>query len=210
MKTRRLLSLAALLLAACAPTKQTIRGRTEFRTDSARSIHVAERIADMQTTQTATTLQQTEYSILRSVRTEPVPQRTARVNLTEENLRRLPDGASFTARDGQLTLEARRDGDTLRLLARCDSLSRRTEYFETTAARQSERIDSLERRLSEARQAYDLLVEIAFSDHTRTSEERTRTSSHRGWWFAFGLAAGCLGGWWARKTNLFEKLFKIF
>lgn len=210
MKTRRLLPLAALLLAACAPTKQTIRGRTEFRTDSARSIHVAERIADMQTTQTATTLQQTEYSILRSVRTEPVPQRTARVNLTEENLRRLPDGASFTARDGQLTLEARRDGDTLRLLARCDSLSRRTEYFEATAARQSERIDSLERRLSEARQAYHLLAEIAFSDHTRTSEERTRTSSHRGWWFAFGLAAGCLGGWWARKTNLFEKLFKIF
>nr|DAI14401.1 MAG TPA: vitamin B12-binding protein [Caudoviricetes sp.] len=210
MKIRRLLLLAALLLAACAPTKQTIRGRTEFRTDSARSIHVAERIADMQTTQTATTLQQTEYSILRSVRTEPVPQRTARVNLTEENLRRLPDGASFTARDGQLTLEARRDGDTLRLLARCDSLSRRTEYFEATAARQSERIDSLERRLSEARQAYHLLTEIAFSDHTRTSEERTRTSSHRGWWFAFGLVAGCLGGWWARKTNLFEKLFKIF
>ena len=67
--------------------------------------------------------------MLRALRTEAIPLRTAAVTVTEESLRNLPEGAAYVARDGRLTLEARRDGDTIRISARSDSLARRVEYY---------------------------------------------------------------------------------
>lgn len=61
---------------------------------------------------------------------EAIPLRTAAVTVTEESLRNLPEGAAYVVRDGRLTLEARRDGETFRISARSDSLARHVEYYE--------------------------------------------------------------------------------
>lgn len=71
-----------------------------------------------------------EISVLRALRMEAIPLRTAAVTVTEESLRNLPEGAAYVVRDGRLTLEARRDGETFRISARSDSLARHVEYYE--------------------------------------------------------------------------------
>ena len=86
--------------------------------------------------------------MLRALRTEAIPLRTAAVTVTEESLRNLPEGAAYVARDGRLTLEARRDGDTIRISARSDSLARRVEYYKATSARQDRYADSLKESLA--------------------------------------------------------------
>ena len=131
------------------------------------------------------------------------------MTVTEENLRNLPEGASYTARDGSLTLEARREGEIFRITARCDSLARRIEYYEATSVRQSRQMDSLERCLTKAREAYDMLTAISSAEQVQTFDERTRTPAHRGGWMVLGMVIGVLGGWWAHKTDLIHKLIKI-
>ena len=136
------------------------------------------------------------------------PLRTAAVTVTEESLRNLPEGAAYVARDGRLTLEARRDGDTIRISARSDSLARRVEYYKATSARQDRYADSLKESLAETREAYDRLLEVSRHQSSETAIQQTRSPAYRGRWMLFGIVIGCLGGWWAHKTNLFAKLFK--
>ena len=145
---------------------------------------------------------------LRALRTEAIPLRTAAVTVTEESLRNLPEGAAYVARDGRLTLEARRDGDTIRISARSDSLARRVEYYKATSARQDRYADSLKESLAETREAYDRLLEVSRHQSSETAIQQTRSPAYRGRWMLFGIVIGCLGGWWAHKTNLFAKLFK--
>ena len=61
-----------------------------------------------QTARAAMNSRSEETSVLRALRTEAIPLRTAAVTVTEESLRNLPEGAAYVARDGRLTLEARR------------------------------------------------------------------------------------------------------
>ena len=143
-----------------------------------------------------------------SFRTEAIPLRTAAVTVTEESLRNLPEGAAYVARDGRLTLEARRDGDTIRISARSDSLARRVEYYKATSARQDRYADSLKESLAETREAYDRLLEVSRHQSSETAIQQTRSPAYRGRWMLFGIVIGCLGSWWAHKTNLFAKLFK--
>ena len=91
-----------------------------------------------QTARAAMNSRSEETSVLRALRTEAIPLRTAAVTVTEESLRNLPEGAAYVARDGRLTLEARRDGDTIRISARSDSLARRVEYYKATSARRTD------------------------------------------------------------------------
>ena len=133
---------------------------------------------------------------------------TGSVTVTEESLRNLPEGAAYVARDGRLTLEARRDGDTIRISARSDSLARRVEYYKATSARQDRYADSLKESLAETREAYDRLLEVSRHQSSETAIQQTRSPAYRGRWMLFGIVIGCLGSWWAHKTNLFAKLFK--
>ena len=76
--------------------------------------------------------------------------------------------------------------------------------------RQSRQVDSLERCLTQAREAYDLLAETASAEQVQTLDERTRSPAHRGGWMLLGMILGAIGGWWAYKTDIIHKLIKIF
>ena len=177
--------------------------------DGYRVAHAARRTnAVEQTARAAMNSRSEETSVLRALRTEAIPLRTAAVTVTEESLRNLPEGAAYVARDGRLTLEARRDGDTIRISARSDSLARRVEYYKATSARQDRYADSLKESLAETREAYDRLLEVSRHQSSETAIQQTRSPAYRGRWMLFGIVIGCLGSWWAHKTNLFAKLFK--
>lgn len=182
--------------------------RDTEQTDTVSHMQRGAQNAVEQTARAAMNSRSEETSVLRALRTEAIPLRTAAVTVTEESLRNLPEGAAYVARDGRLTLEARRDGDTIRISARSDSLARRVEYYKATSARQDRYADSLKESLAETREAYDRLLEVSRHQSSETAIQQTRSPAYRGRWMLFGIVIGCLGGWWAHKTNLFAKLFK--
>ena len=208
MKTRLFLLLSILLLASCTATKKLLSTGTQNRTDTVSHMQRGAQNAVEQTARAAMNSRSEETSVLRALRTEAIPLRTAAVTVTEESLRNLPEGAAYVARDGRLTLEARRDGDTIRISARSDSLARRVEYYKATSARQDRYADSLKESLAETREAYDRLLEVSRHQSSETAIQQTRSPAYRGRWMLFGIVIGCLGSWWAHKTNLFAKLFK--
>jgi hypothetical protein len=55
----------------------------------------------------------------------------------------LPEGAGYTARDGQAHLDIRRKGDNLIITARCDSIARQCEYYEEVVFRVSRQVERL-------------------------------------------------------------------
>ena len=116
--------------------------------------------------------------------------------------------AELKNKTSDLVCEARRDGDTIRISARSDSLARRVEYYKATSARQDRYADSLKESLAETREAYDRLLEVSRHQSSETAIQQTRSPAYRGRWMLFGIVIGCLGSWWAHKTNLFAKLFK--
>ena len=131
-----------------------------------------------QTARAAMNSRSEETSVLRALRTEAIPLRTAAVTVTEESLRNLPEGAAYVARDGRLTLEARRDGDTIRISARSDSLARRVEYYKATSARQDRYADSLKESLAETREAYDRLLEVSRHQSSETAIQQSRLNEY--------------------------------
>lgn len=205
---RLFLLLSILLLASCTATKKLLSTGTQNSTDTVSHMQRGAQNAVEQTARAAMNSRSEETSVLRALRTEAIPLRTAAVTVTEESLRNLPEGAAYVARDGRLTLEARRDGDTIRISARSDSLARRVEYYKATSARQDRYADSLKESLAETREAYDRLLEVSRHQSSETAIQQTRSPAYRGRWMLFGIVIGCLGGWWAHKTNLFAKLFK--
>lgn len=209
MKTIHFLVVLAALLASCAPTKSSVSTETDIRADTVR--HELRRAQDaaVRTTQAVTNSQSEQISVRRGLQVESIPEQTASVTVTEESLRNLPDGASYTARDGRLTLEARRDGTALLITARSDSMARRIEYYEATSARHSRQVDSLKAQLAEVRRAYDRLNESSTSLQVQEHEVRTRSPARRATWLIVGLTVGMLAGWWAHKTNFLRKLIKI-
>ena len=205
---KTLLLLPILLLVSCTATKKLLSTGTQNSTDTVSHMQRGAQNAVEQTARAAMNSRSEETSVLRALRTEAIPLRTAAVTVTEESLRNLPEGAAYVARDGRLTLEARRDGDTIRISARSDSLARRVEYYKATSARQDRYADSLKESLAETREAYDRLLEVSRHQSSETAIQQTRSPAYRGRWMLFGIVIGCLGGWWAHKTNLFAKLFK--
>lgn len=205
---KTLLLLSILLLVSCTATKKLLSTGTQNSTDTVSHMQRGAQNAVEQTARAAMNSRSEETSVLRALRTEAIPLRTAAVTVTEESLRNLPEGAAYVARDGRLTLEARRDGDTIRISARSDSLARRVEYYKATSARQDRYADSLKESLAETREAYDRLLEVSRHQSSETAIQQTRSPAYRGRWMLFGIVIGCLGGWWAHKTNLFAKLFK--
>lgn len=49
------------------------------------------------------------------------------MQIATENLRSLPPGASFTAKEGRANIDIRREGDSIVITAVCDSLQREVE-----------------------------------------------------------------------------------
>ena len=186
---------AALLLAACSVNRRTLSSKTQVRADT-----VSHAFADAGDVVRQTNIRtrnhwKTHERMIRSELAEPIPARTASVNLTAANLRNLPDGASYVARDGRLTLEARRDGDTLRIVAHADSLARRTVRHEYRQCDSMVQDTAFRRILDSLARTCERVQRTTRGTESQAAEERSRKPAHLLWLSAALLAAG-LAGWW--------------
>lgn len=114
---------------------------------------------------------------VRTLRAATVPMETVTLTIAADSLRKLPVGASYSARSGRASVEVRkgRTADTLVVYASCDSLQRMVEEYE--------------RRLK------------SHSKETEESKETTETAETRKppdrWWaymatFIAGLVSGAV------------------
>lgn len=109
--------------------------------------------------------------------------------MTEQNLRSLPPGALFAARDGNIRVELRRSADTLLVSAHSDSIARGEEILEVRNARYSARLDSLQELNRTLRTRCDSLTLAAHDEHVLQADTSRTAPTRRMLWFALGVAA---------------------
>lgn len=186
--------LAVLLLTACGVQMRTRRTTTEHQKDTSSLVRNAAAAAVGLSESRTLTSQTSRKRVLRTERTEPIPERTTALGLTEESLRELPDGASYTSSAGPLTLEVRRDGDTLRIRSHSDSMSRRTTRYEEHEEHGWLQLDTLKRQYAELRRTCDSLRQVAERNTGHETQEEYRRPTRRGAWLFAGLLAGGAAG----------------
>lgn len=73
-------------------------------------------------------------SEVRRTWTEPVPEEEAKLEISLEELKKLPVQAEYRAKNGRASATVKNNGDTIVVYATCDSLQRQCEYLERQMA----------------------------------------------------------------------------
>ncbi len=103
----------------------------------------------MGTTLTADSL----ASVIRGMMTTPVAKEEVRLTIPTASLLDLPPSSSFHKRNGRADVEVKREGDSIIVLASCDSLQRLVFWYEAELARvKSENREKEETLLTEVKQ----------------------------------------------------------
>lgn len=123
---------------------------------------------------------------------EAVPESVASMELTEESLHNLPEGAEYSTSSGRSSLTVRRTSDGITVTSRCDSIARLCRYYEERLNRSETEIDSLHNVLS-TRAADSTAVTSESASDTETVQV-TETRRRGGWfgWLASGFISGVL------------------
>lgn len=87
-------------------------------------------------TETVASIQDSTASETRLVMTLPMAKEEVRLEIAMDSLHRLPEGASYTARQGRTQASVKRKGGNIEVTATSDSTAAIVEYYErtTTAA----------------------------------------------------------------------------
>lgn len=107
-----------------------------------------------------------------------MPKEAVTLTIAADSLRKLPEGASYSARSGRASVDVRKgqSAGTLVVYASCDSLQHLVEEYERRMLQSSK----------------DSTISKEKSETTMTPEEK----EHPGRWWAYvaALAAGAVGG----------------
>lgn len=123
---------------------------------------------------------------------EGIPASEATVDVPIQNLLNLPDGAGYTAKDGQSSVSVQRHGDNIMVTGKCDSIARQCIFFEREVFRQRSEIDSLMRAISQVERATSRndTAERAESTGNQTVREKPPATWYK--WLLVGIAVGVL------------------
>ena len=129
---------------------------------------------------------------------EAIPESVASMELTEESLRNLPEGAGYSTSSGRSSLTVRRTSDGITVTSRCDSIARLCRYYEERLDRNETEIDSLYSVLSRKSSDSTNVVSESVSDTETVQATETGQRSGRFGWLASGFMAGALAMIFAR------------
>lgn len=107
-----------------------------------------------------------------------------------QNLLNLPDGAEYTAKDGQASVSVQRHGDNIAVTGKCDSIARQCLFYEREVFRQRSEIDSLKRAISQVEQT---TVRNEAAEKTEDTVEQTILEKPPATWYKW-LLAGMVAG----------------
>lgn len=194
----------SLVTTACAASRsQTARTANQTAACETRRTHADERFDSLAVRLRSLSASRTEANRTLLLTTEEVPGQTARLTIPMQELRNLPEGAKYTARNGRASVEAQRHGDSILLTGSADSIARRCIYFERQAFRQRRHIDSLDRLLAASQAAREQVTrQAAASAQTDTTAGKSRKSSATWyWWLLTGFLAGGAAAAWLKNRN---------
>ena len=146
------LIIAVFILTGCATAKLTKNRQSHTLTEQTKSgttTGVTGEQSDVTAQRTGELLQgQTITALTR----EGIPESEAKVDVPIQNLLNLPDGAGYTAKDGQASVSVQRHGDNITVTGKCDSIARQCLFYEREVFRQRSEVDSLKRVISRMEQ----------------------------------------------------------
>lgn len=189
-----MLLLVTLCLVACGPTKVATTSKSVMTEEVAQQVASAAAQdevahAEQQSTQQQVEIQQTTT---KQEATEAVPAETSSLTVPTQNLLDLPEGASYNASNGRSSVEAKREGNNIKITGKCDSLARRIKSFEQTVFRQCSTIDSLSNVILTQQRAiaeYEA-AETARSGTTEEVEQTVKKPSNWHKWLFGGVLLG--------------------
>lgn len=183
--------LAVVLLSGCGVQKTAMSERT------GQEEHLEERRTSVQdSTESEWTHRTLKGNSRVQIRTEltmeAVPESVASMELTEESLHNLPEGAEYSTSSGRSSLTVRRISGGITVTSRCDSIARLCRYYEERLDRSETEIDSLHNILSA--RSTDSTAVISESSSDTETVQATETRLRSGWfgWLASGFMAGVL------------------
>ena len=121
-----------------------------------------------------------------------IPESEAKVDVPIQNLLNLPDGAGYTAKDGQASVSVQRHGDNITVTGKCDSIARQCLFYEREVFRQRNEVDSLKQVISRMEQTSSRSDETykAESDAAQSIKEKPPATWYK--WLLAGFVGGLL------------------
>lgn len=186
------LIIAVFILTGCATAKLTKNRQSHTLTEQTKSgitTGVTGEQSDVMTQRTGELLQGQTITALTQ---EGIPESEAKVGVPIQNLLNLPDGAGYTAKDGQASVSVQRHGDNITITGKCDSIARQCLFYEREVFRQRSEADSLKRVISRMEQAISRSGETykAESDVAEKIKEKPPATWYK--WLLVGFVAGLL------------------
>lgn len=179
-------------LSGCTTAKLTRSRQSLTQTEQAKSgttTGVAEQQVDKNLQKTEELLQgQTITTLTR----EGIPESEAKVDVPIQNLLDLPDGAGYTAKDGQAQLSVQRYGDNIMIIGKCDSIARQCFFYEREVFRQRSEADSLKRVISHLEQTNAVSSETYKAERDTAESIKKKPSPTWYKWLLVGFVTGLL------------------
>lgn len=186
------LIIAVFILTGCATAKLTKNRQSHTLTEQTKSgttTGVTGEQSDVTAQRTGELLQGQTITVLTQ---EGIPESEAKVDVPIQNLLNLPDGAGYTAKDGQASVSVQRHGDNITVTGKCDSIARQCLFYEREVFRQRSEVDSLKRVISRMEQTASQSDEIynEDSDAVQNIKEKPPATWYK--WLLAGFVAGLL------------------
>lgn len=201
-----ILIMSVLLLTGCAAAK--INRTAQSHQQEQRGSQKAEsEVSGLLSTQTGQRmLEESEESKRILLVEDAVPESQAKVDVPIQSLLDLPDGAEYSAKDGQASIRLQKQGDKIVVTGKCDSIARRCLYYEQEVFRQRSELDSLRLVLSQYSAASVKNNESYSSqaDTLQSVQEKPPATWYK--WLLAGFISGVALAVISFKTNLIGKI----
>ncbi len=209
--------LTLFLLTACGTIRKEIDRVVEDAktTEYQEAAQVASQDSTGQEYQLMTSLQETvDSSEIRREEAEMIPPDSTQQTIPIQNILDLPDGAKYSTQSGRATSELTKQGDNVIVSAKCDSVARMLRYYERTAFRQRNQIDSLQSELTSANNEIQAYAEKQLADSqneiTETVTETDKPPAGRFWkGLLLGLVMGAGGYELIIRRDVLNKFVKL-
>lgn len=190
--TLMLTVVAVLLLTGCAATKRVESEISQEALSLTASEYRDTLESGLSGIAITTTSDRKEQQKTYAVMSEGISAESATLDVPIQNLRDLPDGAVYTAKDGRASVDLRKKGDNIEVTGRCDSINRLYHFYRDMSLEQRQEVDSLQWELSwlkkqNSAQAFELR-----SLREESAKVREKPPETRHWWVLAGFTAGLL------------------
>jgi hypothetical protein len=116
------------------------------------------------------------------------------VDVPLQSLLNLPDGAGYTARDGQASVLLQRHGDQITVSGRCDSIARQCRLYEHEVFRQRNELDSLKQVISRLESLSSQKDTTGLTEDSAFQDMKQKSSATWYKWLLAGILAGFAAG----------------